>query len=162
MLVGQTLSRRQTLTSVSGAFVLAYQDDGNLVLYPYDQDRAVWASGTYGRSVGECVLQEDGNLVVYDREGRAVWATGTDGRPVIRLLVHDTGVLLLQDETGDVIWSTGAPPPTRSLTKVAAPLTPGRKGTPTRPASAGASRSRSVPAGRAVRRSDGEQGPSEG
>jgi hypothetical protein len=81
---------------------------------------------------------------------------------VIRLIVHDSGVLFLQDERGDAIWSTGALPPARPLAKPAVPLTPGRKGTPTRPAAAGVPKSRAVPAGRAVRRSDGEQSPSEG
>jgi Protein of unknown function (DUF4241) len=107
MRVGQTLSRRQTLTSHSGEFILAYQDDGNLVLYPYDQDRAVWASNTHFTSVGECVLQEDGNLVVYDREGRAVWASGTNGSPAIRLTVRDGGFLTLESAAGEILWSTG-------------------------------------------------------
>jgi Protein of unknown function (DUF4241) len=107
MRVGQTLSRRQTLTSHSGEFILAYQDDGNLVLYPYDQDRAVWASNTQFTSVGECVLQEDGNLVIYDREGRAVWASGTNGSPAIRLTVRDGGFLTLESATGEILWSTG-------------------------------------------------------
>ncbi|HEX4791206.1 MAG TPA: DUF4241 domain-containing protein [Actinospica sp.] len=158
MLVGQTLSRRQSLTSSNGAFVLVYQDDGNLVLYPRDGDRAVWASGTHGCSAGECVLQEDGNLVVYDREGRAVWATGTDGRSVTRLTVHDNGVLALRgeetDEAAAVVWSTGAPPPARPLAKAAAPPISGRQGAPLRPAAAGVRKSRSVPAGRAVRKND--------
>jgi hypothetical protein len=107
MHVGQTLSRRQTLTSHSGGFILAYQDDGNLVLYPYDQDRAVWASGTNGASVGECVLQEDGNLVVYNRDGRAVWASGTNGSPVARFTVRDGGFLTLESAAGDILWTTG-------------------------------------------------------
>jgi Protein of unknown function (DUF4241) len=102
----QTLSRRQTLTSHSGGFVLAYQDDGNLVLYPYDEDRAVWASNTHGTSVGECVLQQDGNLVIYNREGYAVWASGTNGSPVTRLTVRDGGFLTLETSAGDILWST--------------------------------------------------------
>jgi hypothetical protein len=143
LLVGQTLSRRQTLTSPSGGFILAYQDDGNLVLYPYDQDGAIWASNTDGNSVGECVLQEDGNLVVYNREGRAVWASGTDGQPVIRLIVQDHGVLALTDATGTKIWSVGGPPAvpghagrtearTRAVTR-GRPATPARPAIPARP-----------------------------
>lgn len=107
MHVGQILSRRQTLTSHSGGFILTYQDDGNLVLYPYDQDRAAWATGTNGASVGECVLQEDGNLVVYNRDGRAVWASGTNGSPITRLTVRDGGFLTLESATGDILWTTG-------------------------------------------------------
>jgi hypothetical protein len=105
MLVGQTL-RRQSLTSPSGSCTLVYQDDGNLVLYRYDLDRAVWASNTCGTSVGELVLQTDGNLVLYNRDARAVWATGTDGRPAARLSVRDEGTVVLEAVDGSVLWST--------------------------------------------------------
>ncbi|HEY3868975.1 MAG TPA: DUF4241 domain-containing protein [Actinocrinis sp.] len=105
MLVGQTL-RRQSLTSTYGMCTLVYQDDGNLVLYRYDREWALWASNTQGASVGECVLQEDGNLVVYDRDGRAVWATGTNGRPAARLSVRDDGFAVLENDAGDVLWAT--------------------------------------------------------
>jgi hypothetical protein len=104
MLVGQTL-RRQSLTSPSGSCTLVYQDDGNLVLYRYDLDHAVWASNTYGTSVGELALQTDGNLVLYNRDGHAVWATGTDGRPAARLSVRDEGTVVLQAVDGSELWS---------------------------------------------------------
>ncbi len=106
MLVGQTL-RRQSLTSPSGSCTLVYQDDGNLVLYRYDQDRAVWASKTRGTSVGELVLQADGNLVLYNRDGRAVWATNTNGRPAARLSVRDDGTVVLEAVDGSRLWSVG-------------------------------------------------------
>jgi hypothetical protein len=109
MLAGQTL-RRQSLTSPSGEFVLVHQDDGNLVLYRYGQDGAVWATGTYNTPAGECVLQEDGNLVVYNREGHAVWASGTHGRPVTRLAVRDNGTVTLENAAGETLWSTGPLP----------------------------------------------------
>jgi hypothetical protein len=151
MRVGQTLSRRQTLTSPSGEFILVYQDDGNLVLYRYDQDRAVWATNTHHTSVGECVLQEDGNLVVYNGEGHAVWASGTNGRPVTLLAMHDDGVLTLQDAAGDKIWST-SPLPTRAVSSGAATqgsavkATLARPSVPARPAMPGVPTGRAVPA----------------
>lgn len=104
MLVGQTL-RRQSLTSPSGSSTLVHQNDGNLVLYRYDLDRAVWASNTNGTSAGELVLQADGNLVLYDRDRRAVWATGTDGRLAARLSVRDEGTVVLEAVDGSRLWS---------------------------------------------------------
>jgi hypothetical protein len=104
MLVGQTL-RRQSLTSPSGSCTLACQADGNLVLYRYDLDRAVWASNTRGTSAGELALQADGNLVLYDRDGRPVWATGTAGRPAARLSVRDEGTVVLEAVDGSELWS---------------------------------------------------------
>jgi len=58
--------------------------DGNLVLYVpgLDGPRAVWNAGTAGHPNNRLVLQDDGNLVVYDG-GAVVWATYTfAGRPV--------------------------------------------------------------------------------
>jgi hypothetical protein len=107
MLVGQTL-RRQSLTSPSGWCTLVHQDDGNLVLYRYDRDRAVWATGTNGRSVGELAMQADGNLVLYDRDGHAVWATGTNGRRAARLSVRDEGTVVLEAVDGSELWSAPA------------------------------------------------------
>lgn len=107
MRVGQML-HRQSLISPSGRFILVYQSDGNLVLYRYrgHDERPVWASGTDYTSVGECVLQEDGNLVVHDWEGKVVWSSDTAGQSVTRLVVHDVGVATLETDTGEPVWST--------------------------------------------------------
>lgn len=118
MLVGQSL-RRQSLTSQSGTCTLVYQDDGNLVLYRYGLDRAVWASHTQGASVGELVLQADGNLVLYDREGRAVWATGTDGRPAARLTLRDEARVVLEAVDGSELWAVGEQRRTRPRAAIA-------------------------------------------
>jgi hypothetical protein len=59
------------------------QGDGNLVLY---RNRivgcriireAVWSSGTCGHPGAYLVVQNDGNVVIYDPYGRALWNTGT-------------------------------------------------------------------------------------
>ncbi|MEV0408528.1 SMI1/KNR4 family protein [Actinoallomurus sp. NPDC050550] len=110
MRIEQTL-RWQSLTSPSGAFVLTYQDDGDLVLYGNADGRRVWAAGTGGQPVGECVLQRDGNLVIYRADGQVAWATGTNGRPVDRLRVRDDGVVVLEDRRGNLLWSTSDEPP---------------------------------------------------
>ncbi len=55
--------------------LLAYQGDGNLVLYRRD-GTPVWASDTFG-AAGFATMQGDGNLVVYDAAGVPVWASDT-------------------------------------------------------------------------------------
>lgn len=54
------------------------QSDGNLVVYRNEdgKDIATWASGSSG-SDATFVLQDDGNMVVYD-QGVAIWATMTN------------------------------------------------------------------------------------
>jgi hypothetical protein len=69
------------------------QTDGNFVLYPPTAagTAAVWASGSYGKSVGTITLQSDGNLVAYSPSGADVWSTGTN---VNRGSVWCTGEIL--------------------------------------------------------------------
>ena len=57
---------------------LAFQTDGNLVLYN-QSDVRVWATITYGRKGGTVlVVQDDGNVVAKDRtSGAEVWSTET-------------------------------------------------------------------------------------
>lgn len=55
--------------------LLAYQGDGNLVLYRRD-GVPVWASDTFG-AAGFVTMQGDGNLVIYDAAGVPVWASDT-------------------------------------------------------------------------------------
>lgn len=60
---------------------LVYQEDGNLVLYRFvsgaGHGTAIWASNTNGRAAGTAALQNDGNFVLYDRDGRPYWSTNT-------------------------------------------------------------------------------------
>lgn len=60
----------------SQEFVI-FQSDGNLVTY--GGGRAIWSTGTYGRSADRFVVQGDGNLVIY-RGSTALWASNTAGR----------------------------------------------------------------------------------
>ena len=43
---------------------MTMQDDGNLVLYNR-ADKALWASGTYGKRVKNLILQHDGHFCMY-------------------------------------------------------------------------------------------------
>jgi len=54
--------------------MVMFQSDGNLVMY--DNDGAVWASGTNPKGIQLC-FQDDGNLVVYGHYGQSVWSSGT-------------------------------------------------------------------------------------
>ncbi|MVN21288.1 hypothetical protein [Mucilaginibacter arboris] len=57
---------------------LAWQGDGNLVLYETATGRSRWASNTYHR--GEILaFQPDNNIVIYDNQGRGIWDSGTMG-----------------------------------------------------------------------------------
>lgn len=114
LLPGELMLPDQSITSPDGRFMLIYQTDGHLVIYrasggnPFAE--ATWASGIYGFTPGVCVMQRDGNLVVYDADLVARWASGTDGDPDIALRLQVDGNLVLH--RGDqVVWQTHAPVP---------------------------------------------------
>lgn len=52
------------------------------------------------------VLQQDGNLVLYEQAGGPVWASGTDGREVSTALMQTDGNLVLYAPAGDAVWAS--------------------------------------------------------
>ncbi|MFC4307153.1 patatin-like phospholipase family protein [Cohnella boryungensis] len=69
------------------------------------QRSAIWASGT-GGPVGVCILQTDGNLVIYDPGNQARWASNTSQHPGSRLVVQDDGNVVIYRPDGRAVWST--------------------------------------------------------
>jgi hypothetical protein len=105
LLANQSLKPGQELRSNDGRFVLAYQGDGNLVLY-YGSS-ALWNSGTAGTLPKQAVMQGDGNLVVYDIADRAVFSTRTFGNPGARLILQNDGNLVIYTTGGSPRWASG-------------------------------------------------------
>lgn len=104
-------------------FFLAYQGDGNVVLYFYPNrfdssnlNRTVlWSSKTSipAQPMGEnprFIFQTDGNLVAYasrtfTNTGGVVWASGTPGRGST-LTVQNDGNAVITNAAGGVVWAT--------------------------------------------------------
>ncbi|MCV7425004.1 LysM peptidoglycan-binding domain-containing protein [Mycobacterium montefiorense] len=109
---GQQLQKGQSLASANGAYTLALQDDGNLVLAA--RGEAVWATATNGQDVVRAEVQRDGNFVLYASD-KPVWHTDTQGKKDVRLVLQDDCNLVLYAADGPA-WSThtetdGPPPP---------------------------------------------------
>ena len=90
---GARLHSGESIWAPGGDFYLACQKDGNLVLYR--QGNPLWSSGTYGMAVRECVMQTDGNLVLYGYSRETVWASNTPGNPGAFLAVQDDGNVVI-------------------------------------------------------------------
>ena len=108
MHAGTVFPKAKITASANQVYALTLQEDGNLVLYKYintSNSKAIWASGTSGRSVKECVFQGDGNLVLYDYAAKAIWATNTNGKGRYLALQND-GNLVLYDVSRNVIWQS--------------------------------------------------------
>ena len=80
LLVGQVLSKGQSLMSQDGRFTLDFQQDGNLVVHAWTTLRygqAIWSSGTQGQDVDSAYLQPDGSFVIKDADGSTAWSSGS-------------------------------------------------------------------------------------
>ena len=104
---GQALQKDVPLYSDDLVFRLVFQDDGNLVVYD-NQNRALWASGTNGQAASQCIMQTDGNLVIYGYYD-AIWASGTNGWYNAYLDMQDDGNLVIYYPVSytEAIWATG-------------------------------------------------------
>jgi len=101
---GARLGSGESISAPNKDFWLTCQKDGNLVLYHRGQP--LWDTRTYGMAVRECVMERDGNLVLYEYSHNAVWASNTQGNPGAYLAVQDDGnVVIYVPECP--IWSTG-------------------------------------------------------
>ena len=125
---GASLSPGQVITSTGGRYRLAYQSDGNLVLYDSTDSTAQWNSGTGGTSAGQVAMQSDGNVVVYDAQGTARWSTGTGGNTNATLVIQSDGNLVVYSSSGQAVWNrhddaTSVPAPTPAPTPEPAPTT---------------------------------------
>lgn len=105
LLPDQSLTEGQELISEDGRFALAYQGDGNLVLYYEGQ--VLWNTGTHGDGAGRLLMQMDGNLVMYAADGSAVWSTGTHGNDGAWLLMQNDGNAVVYSSAGLALWATG-------------------------------------------------------
>jgi len=125
MNVGQTLTPGQSIKSTNGLFELAMKTDGNLALLHTPSGKSLWSTGTAGKGVTVCIMQKDGNLVLYEKGLNARWAAGTQGNEGSRLVVEDDGNAVIYSKAGNKTWSTDTskPPPTiKSFSPAAGPI----------------------------------------
>lgn len=102
-----TLLPGQSIYDSSARYMLVYQRDGNLVMYP--AAGAIWSTNTAGKSAGKAVMQTDGNFVLYDANNKPYWATNTNGqgKPEYRLSLQADRNLVLYDKTNRATWASG-------------------------------------------------------
>jgi hypothetical protein len=90
--------------SGNGQTILRLQQDRNLVLYkdnsPAYQAPNAWNNGNIA------IMQDDGNLVLYDVNNGPVWASNTAGNPGAFLSVQDDGNLVVRDQNNNPLWAT--------------------------------------------------------
>ena len=108
---GQALAGTQQLVSANGRYRMLFDERGLRVLATFD-DRVLWENRV-SSSGARLVLQADGNLVTYARDGRPVWDTRTWGAWGVQLVMQDNGDLVLWRGDRVPLWSTGWDTPDR-------------------------------------------------
>jgi murein DD-endopeptidase MepM/ murein hydrolase activator NlpD len=94
---GQTIS--------AGSFLLAMQNDGNLVIYA-PAGYPLWNTGTYWQPGDWLVMQGDGNLVIYDVHGNPLWAAGTWGNPGDFAVMQADANFVIYSVFGTPLWAS--------------------------------------------------------
>lgn len=85
---------------VNGQFKLIAQTDGNIVLYK--GTAPIWESRTMGAGINFFTMQNDGNVVAYDKNGTAYWSNKGDRFKQIgpfTLVLNDDGNLTVRTPT---------------------------------------------------------------
>ena len=107
--VGEVLMVGQGLRSPGWPgerFRLDLQEDGNLAVIRTDGAETIWQSGTAGKGANRLVMQKDGNLVLYARDGEPLWATETDGQGGTWLVIQGDSNLVLRTDEGRAVWAS--------------------------------------------------------
>jgi hypothetical protein len=108
---GEALNPDDSITSNDGQFFFVYQTDGNLVLYSNRTGNPLWASNTAGQPAGICIMQADGNLVIYDPDAVPLWASNTPGNAGSRLVIQDDGNVVIYRPNNSPAWATNTVQP---------------------------------------------------
>jgi hypothetical protein len=92
------------LASPDGNYVFTFQTDGNIVLY--NGGTPIWAANTNATDLDYLIMQDDGNLVLYDKQQKAKWATKTDKHKGAYLTVQDDGNAIVISSDEKPLWAT--------------------------------------------------------
>jgi len=101
----------QELLAPHLGYSFKFQSDGDLAVYDNITNTVLWSSNTQGRQADHLVMEDNGNLVLYTKDGSMVWSSmsnSTAGN--YSLIMQDDGNLVIYrtEQNGGVapIWAT--------------------------------------------------------
>src|SRR3989344_3633168 len=100
---GASLTPGQSIASCNAKYTLAFQTDGNVVLYVgkvFTPEYALWSTKTDGKTATLFAMQTDGHLVLYNGS-TALWASASNGGTYGK-----SGYLAVQDDGNLVVYAT--------------------------------------------------------
>jgi hypothetical protein len=105
---GDSLRESEFVCTVDGSRYIIMQRDGNVVVYK--NGKPTWASGTDGQQSQKhpfrLTMQEDGNLVLYNRDNYPFWASHTKDKGVKGgyWLIATNDMCKIIDKVGNILW----------------------------------------------------------
>jgi hypothetical protein len=104
-------NQQNSVVSLNGSFQLILHRDGNLALHEIANrgQTTIWASNKKDPEVNKCIMQPDGNLVIYTKKNHVIWASNTNGHPGSHLEIRDDGHAVIFTRDGIPIWSKPEP-----------------------------------------------------
>ncbi len=110
---GSFLEPNQAIYSKNKEYLLAYQVDGNLVIYRVDKMEPVWSTMSNGYPAYKTIMQYDGNLVIYAADPsttlgkNAIWSTNTwENNANARMVLEDDGRLVIYSAKNVIVWQS--------------------------------------------------------
>jgi hypothetical protein len=101
----------RVLISPDGSSVAKLSPEGMLVIYKNESRQ--WTNGANGKNGPyKLQMQEDGNLVIYDKNNVAKWASGGGGgsNGPYKLTMQNDGNLVIYDKNNAASWASQSAP----------------------------------------------------
>jgi hypothetical protein len=110
LLIGEKLKKDERLISGNQKYHITMQGDCNFVSYNTEKSSPIWASNTWKKD-DNCyaVMQEDNNLVVYDKSNTALWSSETYNKGINKTayaLLSDDGMFGIYDKSNARLWAS--------------------------------------------------------
>ncbi len=102
---GMELNRGCALYSHDYKYKLVLNPNGRLEIWRIKDNTKLWQSPNAECSNVRCIMQSDGNLVLYCNK-KAIWTSGTANNPGAYLLMRIDGNLVIYSREHRAIWAS--------------------------------------------------------
>ncbi len=129
---GTRIIRGQSIPSVDHKIKLSLENNGELALIVVATNEILWSAMTMGSDAAYAIMQDDGNLVVYNNSQKPLWASNTYGHGGAYLTLQADGNMVIYQNntplwaTGTVGWMHCTPPAREQQWLVGGKLLPGQ------------------------------------
>jgi hypothetical protein len=96
------------LFSENKKYNLTYEKDGILKIRRLRDNAFIWSSFTNALAPGVCIMQADGNLVIYGPTGEVFWSSNTYNNWGSKLKLQNNGNLIITNQDLKKIWASNS------------------------------------------------------